>query len=154
MIQQGTLLIETTNQGHSLDTSVTFPVQVKMDDGTVYKVDHVKQADLYEFGFNGYSPDRVYIEFDPQDQFCTIIPDSMIQVTVTKKGVEPTYQQLATALSSAEKSLRNILDNHPAFFPSKGIKANLTHEQTAWRQQVKKEHEEIAKLCKEYINKE
>ena len=48
------------------------------------------------------------------------------------------------ALLSAEKILVDILDNHPAVFPIKGLKENLTEEQMD--QLVAENYEEIQEL--------
>jgi hypothetical protein len=44
--------------------------------------------------------------------------------------------QMLEALEDARKSISDVLDNCPYFFPVRGIAANLTPEQSAWRKKV------------------
>ena len=55
----------------------------------------------------------------------------------------PTRQDLLSALKDAGDVLVDLLNNHPAFFPNRGIKANLTPEECIWRDRVAEARQQI-----------
>ena len=58
-------------------------------------------------------------------------------------------QKQLDMLQKARDSNRDILDNHPAFFPDKGLRENLTREQARWRDKLLRTHRELCLCVKE-----